>query len=255
METNNTGKRIAQLRKKNGWSQATLAAKLNVSDKSVSKWENGGMPSVDLFPELSRIFNVSIDYLLLGDQDHKEAELDSDTDELSQESDKMQDDLDIEALSIQDIELILNDQRELYTEEELELLEHRLQELNGTLSAQNEEELPTVLVCPKCGVRIEDETQTHCEYCMCDLSKHPLIMEYLEDEEDEEDTTRSSARKVKHQDSIGCIGYLVAFIIPIAGLIWGIIRKDHGVVVFSVIMLILNFIASFYVNTIISMLF
>ena len=64
METNNTGKRIAQLRKKNGWSQATLAAMLNVSDKSVSKWENGGMPSVDLFPELSRIFNVSIDYLL-----------------------------------------------------------------------------------------------------------------------------------------------------------------------------------------------
>ncbi len=42
---------------------------LNVSDKSVSKWENGGMPGIDLLPKLSKIFNVSIDYLLMGEGD------------------------------------------------------------------------------------------------------------------------------------------------------------------------------------------
>ena len=67
MENNNIGKRIATLRKKNGWSQMELAEKINVTDKAVSKWENGGMPGIDIFPKLSKIFNVSIDYLMLGE--------------------------------------------------------------------------------------------------------------------------------------------------------------------------------------------
>ena len=34
--------KIMQLRKKNGWSQETLAEKVNVTRQSVSKWESGG---------------------------------------------------------------------------------------------------------------------------------------------------------------------------------------------------------------------
>lgn len=43
----NLGKNIAELRKSKGWTQATLAEKLNISDKAVSKWESG----FDLYPE------------------------------------------------------------------------------------------------------------------------------------------------------------------------------------------------------------
>lgn len=34
--------KMIELRKQNGWSQEELAAKLNVSRQSVSKWESGG---------------------------------------------------------------------------------------------------------------------------------------------------------------------------------------------------------------------
>ena len=41
MKNNNFGKTIYKLRKKHGLTQSELAARLNVSDKAVSKWENG----------------------------------------------------------------------------------------------------------------------------------------------------------------------------------------------------------------------
>ena len=48
MEIKDVGQRIARLRKEMGLSQMALAEKLNVSDKAVSKWENGGMPGTRL---------------------------------------------------------------------------------------------------------------------------------------------------------------------------------------------------------------
>jgi len=41
MDCVTVGKNIANLRKKLGLTQSQLAHKLNVSDKAVSKWENG----------------------------------------------------------------------------------------------------------------------------------------------------------------------------------------------------------------------
>ena len=62
------GKKIARLRKKLGMTQSELAQKLHVSDKAVSKWENGGgYPEISMLPSLSDIFGVSTDYLLKGD--------------------------------------------------------------------------------------------------------------------------------------------------------------------------------------------
>ena len=56
---------IYKLRKKHGMTQSELAAMLRVSDKAVSKWENGaGYPEITLLPVLSEIFSVSVDYLL-----------------------------------------------------------------------------------------------------------------------------------------------------------------------------------------------
>lgn len=62
------GNTITKLRKKLGLTQMQLAERLNVSDKTVSKWENGGgYPEITILPELSEVFGVSVDYLLKGD--------------------------------------------------------------------------------------------------------------------------------------------------------------------------------------------
>ncbi len=61
------GKTIAELRKEKGWKQAELAAKLQVSDKAISKWEkDSGSPSIEFFPALAELFGVTIDYILTG---------------------------------------------------------------------------------------------------------------------------------------------------------------------------------------------
>jgi len=67
-----TGDRIKELRKSKDLTQLELAEKLNITDKAVSKWENNhGEPSVDLLLELSKLFDVSIDYLITGDDREK----------------------------------------------------------------------------------------------------------------------------------------------------------------------------------------
>ncbi|MBO5059715.1 MAG: helix-turn-helix domain-containing protein [Clostridia bacterium] len=68
MNTLSLGNTIAKLRKKNNLTQWQLAEKLNVSDKAVSKWENGGgYPEISMLPLLSEVFGVSIDYLFKGE--------------------------------------------------------------------------------------------------------------------------------------------------------------------------------------------
>ena len=58
----NIGENIYELRKANKLTQEQLAAKLNVSEQAVSKWENGiCAPDVSLFPRMAELFNVSID--------------------------------------------------------------------------------------------------------------------------------------------------------------------------------------------------
>lgn len=57
--------KIITLRKKNGWSQEELAEKLNVTRQSVSKWEGAqSVPDLNKILLMSRIFEVSTDYLL-----------------------------------------------------------------------------------------------------------------------------------------------------------------------------------------------
>lgn len=58
-------KRIYELRMSFGWTQVQLAQKLGVTKQTVSNWENDNIqPSIDMLIKLSKIFNVSTDYLL-----------------------------------------------------------------------------------------------------------------------------------------------------------------------------------------------
>lgn len=73
MELYNIGKTIAKLRKEKGWTQVELAEKLQVSDKAVSKWENDdAFPSVEFFPALAELFEVSVDYIMTGEKTEPE---------------------------------------------------------------------------------------------------------------------------------------------------------------------------------------
>lgn len=58
-------KNITTLRLKNKMTQSELAAKLNYTDKSVSKWENGdSVPPVDVLKDVADLFGVTVDFLI-----------------------------------------------------------------------------------------------------------------------------------------------------------------------------------------------
>lgn len=60
-----TGSRISELRSSRGWSQPSLASKMDVSQSTVAMWESGkrNIGNEDL-RKLASLFNVSTDYLL-----------------------------------------------------------------------------------------------------------------------------------------------------------------------------------------------
>ena len=62
------GKFIQEKRKEKGITQSELAEKLNITDRAISKWENGiCMPDVGIMKELCEILNISINDLFSGE--------------------------------------------------------------------------------------------------------------------------------------------------------------------------------------------
>lgn len=67
MDNVKTGKLISELRKQQGLTQQQLADKLNLSNKTISKWECGlGSPDLSNLPILADTLGVSVDELLRG---------------------------------------------------------------------------------------------------------------------------------------------------------------------------------------------
>lgn len=65
MDKLTTGQRIARERKKQDLSQMGLAARLDVSRQAISKWESdAAIPEIDKLIALSRLFGVSVGWLL-----------------------------------------------------------------------------------------------------------------------------------------------------------------------------------------------
>ncbi len=61
MEAKEFGNFISQIRKEKGLTQAELAARINVTDKAVSRWERGlGFPDINTLDPLAEALNISI---------------------------------------------------------------------------------------------------------------------------------------------------------------------------------------------------
>ncbi len=68
MDQQKIGQHLAEKRKEKFLTQAQLAEKLGVSDRSVSRWENGAtMPDVSLFRPLCTALDMTLDEFLSGE--------------------------------------------------------------------------------------------------------------------------------------------------------------------------------------------
>ena len=69
MDLIKTGKFLQLLRKETGFTQEELAEKLNVSRRTVSRWETGtNMPDLDILMELSDLYEVDLRDILSGER-------------------------------------------------------------------------------------------------------------------------------------------------------------------------------------------
>lgn len=68
MNQEKIGKFIAECRKEQGFTQAALAEKLGITDRAISKWENGkSMPDASIMLELCEVLKINVNELLTGE--------------------------------------------------------------------------------------------------------------------------------------------------------------------------------------------
>ena len=80
MDQKKTGRLLKELRSEKGLTQEQLSEMLGVSNRSISRWENGvNMPDFDLVIELANYYQISIEELLDGER--KENMIDKKTEE------------------------------------------------------------------------------------------------------------------------------------------------------------------------------
>ncbi len=63
------GKFLSLLRHQQGLTQQQLGERLGVTNKTISRWENGNyMPDIEMLQLLADVFNVSINEILAGER-------------------------------------------------------------------------------------------------------------------------------------------------------------------------------------------
>lgn len=77
MNMKETGEFLAALRKSLGYTQQEVADQLNISNKTVSKWEQGGgYPDLTILPVLAELYHVTVDEILAGQRSSRQTEPD-----------------------------------------------------------------------------------------------------------------------------------------------------------------------------------
>ena len=72
MDMKKTGELLGRLRKEKGMTQKQAAERLQVSDRTISKWERGmGLPDVSLWKGISALYGVEIEKILDGELQEK----------------------------------------------------------------------------------------------------------------------------------------------------------------------------------------
>ena len=78
----NLGENIYQLRTEKGMSQEDLAAALDVSRQSVSKWENSSAtPDLEKLIKISEVFGITLDELVYGNRIQQTAQFEPEVQE------------------------------------------------------------------------------------------------------------------------------------------------------------------------------
>lgn len=80
MDQKKIGVFLKELRKESGFTQEQLSEKLGVSNRSVSRWENGSnMPDFDMVIEMANLYDVTIEELLDGERKENMIEKEEET--------------------------------------------------------------------------------------------------------------------------------------------------------------------------------
>lgn len=67
MDSVKFGKNLSSLRRREGLTQEALGEKIGVTNKTVSRWENGNnLPDIEMLQVLGDTFHVSVDQLISG---------------------------------------------------------------------------------------------------------------------------------------------------------------------------------------------
>jgi len=139
----------------------------------------------------------------------------------------------IKKYSYDDLKLIYDTQQDLYSSEEMKIIQERMDEmlktgnLNGTQDFDkkaliNQRKLPKKIICPKCDQPNPFENN-RCAFCEYEFDKSKYFRDdYIYDPEDESnnaDTDRSESHAFQ---------YIFSFLIPIIGFILGaiLLSKD-----------------------------
>ena len=94
MNQEKIGRFIAECRKEQNYTQAVLAEKLGITDRAISKWENGkSMPDASIMLELCDLLKISVNELLTGEHiamDNYKEKAEENLIELQEKKDKAQ---------------------------------------------------------------------------------------------------------------------------------------------------------------------
>ena len=134
----------------------------------------------------------------------------------------------IKEYSIDDLELIIATQKELYTEEEMELLKQQLRDCykkeEEAKKARILANLPESIPCQKCGGPNAFDNIV-CNYCGAKLDKKRFYID--PNDQAEEDQAETSKEDAVGGDGYG-FHYFISFLIPLIGFILGAVMLGNG---------------------------